>query len=109
MRKWLNKLSILPLAIVISLFLFLLFERLRGQISLARFKSELAAKGENLSAADFALPVSKGENGVPTIVEAMSQLKPGPILPESVPQKMELLPSGHAVVGFREIEWVFDN
>lgn len=99
--------SILLLAIVILLFLFLLFERLRGQISLARFKSALAAKGEKLNPADFALPVSKGGNGVPAIVQAMLQLKPGAILSGDFPPKMEMLPSGHAVVGFREKEWGF--
>ena len=90
-------------------FLFLLFERLRGQISLARYKNFLATKGEKISPADFAPPVSKEENGVPAIVRGVSQLKPGAILPETYPPKMELLPSGHAAVGFRENEWGFDN
>ena len=109
MKKWLKRLSVTILGIVVFLFLFLLEERFRGQISLARFKKTLAAQGEKIRASDFALPVSKGENGIPTIVQALRELKPGALLPETYPSKMELLPSGHAVVGFRAKEWVFDN
>ncbi len=109
MRKWLKKLSVLLLAICILLFLFLLFERVRGQIALARFISEIKANGETVSPADFNFTVSRGENGVPAIVQAVGQLKPGAILPDGVPQKMRLLPSGHAVVGFREEERAFEK
>ena len=109
MKKWLKRLSVTILGIVVFLFLFLLEERFRGQISLARLKKSLAAQGEKIDPSDFALPPSKEENGVPAIRRAIPQLKPGTILPNDGPPKMELLPSGHAIVGFQESEWVSDH
>ncbi len=109
LRKWVKRLSLLLLTICIFVFLFLVVERLRGQISLARYKKALIASGEKISPADFFVPVSKEENGMPTIAQALSKFKPGLILRENYPPRMELLPSGRAVVGFREKEWIIDK
>jgi hypothetical protein len=53
------------LVVFILFFAFLLFERIRGQISLARYRRELIARGEKLSAKDLVVAVAPGENGAP--------------------------------------------
>src|SRR5690349_727499 len=49
LKRWTKFLLKGLLALFVLLFLFLLFERVRGQISLARYKRELIAKGEKLT------------------------------------------------------------
>lgn len=90
---------------LVLFFLFLLAERIRGQVSLARYKRELISKGEKLNAKDFIGNAGEGENGAPEIMEAIKQLKKGKVLPDNNPPAMSPTPSGHAVIGFRENEW----
>ena len=98
------------LALFALLFVFLLFERIRGQVSLARYKRELVAQGEKLTFRELIPPVPEGENGAPQILEATERLQKGSVLPNNPPPMMKLVASGRAVVGFRENEWVdYDN
>ena len=92
--------------VLIVLFLFLLLERVRGQMGLARYKRELISSGEKLSANDFITRTNTGENGAPDVMAAIKQLKDGTILPSDYPPVMSLTHSGHAVIGFRENDWV---
>lgn len=94
------------LASFVLLFIFLLFERVRGQISLARYKQKLISQGEKLSPQDFAPRVSDPENGAPEAISAIERLERGVVLPHNHPPVMKLAPSGRAIVGFRESEWV---
>ncbi|MCW5556118.1 MAG: hypothetical protein KIS67_28675 [Verrucomicrobiae bacterium] len=96
----------LMLALVALGVAFLLFERIRGQIALAAFKRELAAKGERLTPAELAVSVPEADNGAPAFHEAVDQLKEGLILPKSHPPRMSVLPSGRAIIGYREPEWM---
>jgi hypothetical protein len=94
------------LTCVVLLFLFLVFERVRGQISLARYRRELISKGERLDAKTFRPPVNADENGAPEIYKAIAELKDGGVLHKHPPPLMTVLPSGRAVVGFREASWL---
>jgi hypothetical protein len=82
------------------------FERLRGQIALKRFKRHLTARGFKLTVAEFRSPRAQGENGAPAFLQAAQRLPSGSTLVTNPPPRMALLSSGHAVVGFREEEWV---
>src|SRR2546422_11672392 len=106
MRKRRFKIMIVVLLAALLPLAFLLCERIRGKISLARYKHELIAKGEKLTARDLLSPSPKQENGAPEVWAAYKQLKGGVILPKSSPPRMKLTPSGRAVVCFREDEWV---
>ena len=97
------------LALFALLVVFLLFERVRGQISLARYRQRLIAQGEKLSARDFVSSASESENGAPEVFEATKRLREGVVLPKSYPLRMKLTSSGRAVVGFREPEWIDDK
>jgi hypothetical protein len=97
------------LTLFVFLFVFLLFERIRGQISLTRYKRELVAKGEKLTFRELIPPVPGGENGAPEISKAAQRLQKGAVLPDRYPPKMKIVPSGRAIVGFRENEWVYDG
>lgn len=94
---------------VVLLCVFLLFERIRGQISLARYKRELIAKGEKLTFAELIPPLPEGENGAPEVQAAIKRLHKGAVLPDNPPPVMKVTPAGHAVVGFREDVWVYDK
>lgn len=109
MRKWVKRFSLLFIGCCFLVFLFLAAERLRGQASLAQYKKSLVLAGEKINPSDFAFSVSSVENGMPRIAQALSKFKPGLILRENYPPRMELLPSGRAVVGFREKEWIIDK
>jgi hypothetical protein len=87
----------------------LLCEHVRGRVSLAHYKRILIAKGEKLTAQEFASPSPRGENGAPGILEAKKELKEGVILPNHYPPRMRLTPAGRAIVCFREDEWVEDG
>ncbi len=90
---------------------FLVFERVRGGISLARIKRSLAAQGEKLTLAEFVPKASSGEdNGAPALWQAVSRLATnGTVLPKNVPPRMRLTASGRAIVNFREVIWVEDT
>src|SRR5262245_19417881 len=94
------------LAGFVLLFLFLVFERVRGQIALARYRRELISRGERLDAKTFRPPVNASENGAPEIYKAIADLKEGSVLPKHWPPWMGIVPSGRAVVGFREAVWI---
>ncbi len=105
-RKRLLKLVCLILLIPLLPFGLLVFERFRGKVSLARYKRQLIAQGEKLSARDFASPLTNGDNGAPEIFEAAKQLKEGVVMPNNYPPRMRLTPAGRAVVCSFEDEWI---
>ena len=109
MRRRLKILLIVLLAPIVLVCVFLLFERVRGQISLARYKRELAVKGEKLTFQELIPQLPEGENGAPAILADAEKLTKGSVLPDNYPPAMRLAPSGHAVVGFREDIWVEDG
>lgn len=84
----------------------LIFEHVRGSILLARYLRELRARGEKMTVAEIKLPRLDGENGAPDVLAAAKKLLPGSVLPNSYPPRMRLTPAGHAIVGFREEDWV---
>jgi hypothetical protein len=111
-RWWLNPKALLllgPAALGLLAVLFLVFEHVRGSVSLNRYKRELAARGVKLTPKELMQMVSPEENGVPAITAARSRLRDGSVLPKYPPQRMKMLPSGKAVVGFRNSEWVDDK
>jgi hypothetical protein len=103
---WRHKvLLVLPLIPALMLG-FLVVEHLRGRISLARYINRLSAEGEKMTARDFLAAPPKGENGAPEILATANELKPGAVVPNNNPPRMNLTPAGHAVVCFREEQWV---
>src|SRR2546423_1624653 len=108
-ERRLRRVILIVLLPFLCLVLFLLYERVRGGISLAHYRRELIAKGETISPRDLASPPSTLENGAPQIAEYIRQLTEGPILPKRYPPKMKLTPAGRAVIGFRENVWVEDK
>ncbi|MEP6663618.1 MAG: hypothetical protein ABJC04_08130 [Verrucomicrobiota bacterium] len=101
-----NKWFLFIVFLVLSPFLFLLIERWRGQIGLAHYKKALAAKGEKIAPSELPISFNESDNGTPKIVREAGKLKPGQALPSNGPSRMLLLPSGHAIVGFHEDEWL---
>ena len=97
------------LFVPVLLALFLICERVRGAMSLARYKRQLIAKGEKLTPTDLVRHPEPGENGAPEILAAMKELKEGAVLPKSYSPRMRLTPTGHAIVCFRESYWVDDK
>ena len=85
---------------------FLLVERWRGQIALASYKKALRAKGEKIFPQDFVKTFKAEDNGALAARAALERLTNGAVLPNSRPPAMEVVPSGRAVVGFREAEWI---
>ncbi len=106
MKRRLKFLLKIFLAAFVLLCLFLLFERVRGKISLARYKRELIAQGVKLDPRDFVSRAPESDNGAPQVLEGIRRLKPGAVLPNYYPPAMRTIPSGRAVIGFRESEWV---
>ena len=94
------------LSLLVLLFAFLCFERLRGQLSLASYKRKLLDQGEKLTPQDFRSSVADADNGAPAAIAAIGRLQPGLVLPHSYPPRMKMVRSGRAVVCFRENEWV---
>jgi hypothetical protein len=86
--------------------LFLVEERVRGGILLGRYIRRLKEQGEKMSSRDFILPPAAGENGAAEVLAAAKELTTGTVLPQSYPPRMRLTPAGHAVVGFREEQWI---
>ncbi len=105
-KRWIKMPVYVLLALLAVLLAFLLFERVRGQISLAYYQHQLAAKGERLTWKALIPPMPDGENGAPEIFEAIKRLKKGMCLPQHGPPRMMLTSAGRAMVGFRETEWV---
>jgi len=101
-----HKLLLAFLLLPVLLLAFLVVEHVRGRISLARYKVRLHAQGEKMTAREFISPPPPGENGAPEVLAAAKDLTNGPILPNGYPPRMRLTPAGHAVVGFREEQWV---
>jgi hypothetical protein len=99
-------LILLLLSPVLFLLLFPIVERLRGHIALTRFKRHLVSRGFKLTMAEFKSPRPTGENGAPAFLRAAQQLRSGSVLATNPPPQMALTPSGRAIVGFREEEWV---
>jgi len=109
-RKRRVKIILLVLFVpIVLLFVFLLEERVRGKVGLARCKRELVANGLKISPRDFAIPPRAQENAAPELYEAIKHLKEGAVLPKRYPPAMRLTPSGNAIVGFREDQWVEDR
>jgi hypothetical protein len=107
---WRNKLLLAPFLVPFLLPAFLLVEHVRGSVSLARYLRALSAQGEKMTAHDFMLPSpSPGENGAPEVLALVKDLQAGSVLPKSYPPRMKLTPAGHAVICFREEQWVDDK
>jgi hypothetical protein len=105
-KRRLKFLGRILLGLLVLLAAFLLVERWRGQIALASFKKQLLANGEKLSPEDFAPTFNPEDNGAPGAIAAVGRLNKGSVLLYSPPPKMKIVPSGRAIVGFRESEWV---
>ena len=106
LKRWFKASLKVLAALAILLLLFLVVERVRGQVSLARYKKALVAKGEKLTARELRSSFPDGENGAPAVLDAIKRLSNGVVLPKNYPPRMKLMPSGRAVVCFREPEWV---
>ncbi|HWH70925.1 MAG TPA: hypothetical protein VNT26_16165, partial [Candidatus Sulfotelmatobacter sp.] len=87
---------------------FFVVERIRGQLSLARYQRTLVAQGEKLTLQEVVPAPAPLENGAPAVFAAAKQLVEGRVLSKSSPPRMQLTQAGRAVVGFHEPAWV-DN
>jgi hypothetical protein len=108
-KRRLKTLFKILVALAVLVLVFLVFERVRGQVSLAQYKRKLIAQGEKLTVRDFQSLVPDSENGAPAVFEAIKRLSNGIVLPNNYPPRMKLTPAGRAIVGFREPEWVEDK
>jgi len=99
-------LMFVPVGPIVLTGAFLFEEHLRGGLSLAHYRRELAARGEKLTPQALTEDRPTGENGAPEIIAAASQLKKGEVMPDHYPPRMRLTDSGRAVVGFREEDWI---
>ena len=106
-KRWFKILLKVLLLLFVLFFVFLLFERWRGQISLARFKRALAAKGETLDIHKLIAPtVADADNGAPELMRLKALIQEGKVIPKSFTPKMKLIFPGKALVGYREKIWV---
>src|SRR6266404_3052706 len=112
-RRWKRIVLILLMPwVILGILLagFLGVERVRGKISLARYKRELAAKGLKLSPSEFLpKPDPKEDNGAPELWAAVDRLSKETITTTNPPPRMRVLPSGRAVICFREDFWADDK
>lgn len=106
LQRWCKAALKILAVLAVLLVLFLIVERVRGQVSLARYKKAVAAQGEKLTPAELRSSIPDGENGAPAVFAAVEKLKEGEVLPNHNPPRMRLMPSGRAVVGFREPQWM---
>src|SRR5256885_13462696 len=97
---------LLFLSPVVILLLAPFFERLRGQISLSHFKRHLASRGFKLTVAEFRSLQPQGENGAPALLQAAEELPSASAVQTNPPPRMELTPSGRAIIGLHEEEWI---
>lgn len=109
LKRWLKLLGKILLALIALFVGFLLFERFRGQIALANYKRELAARGEKLTPQELATTFSVDDNGAPAVMKNIRLLQDGAVLPKRYPPRMKLTPAGRAIVCFKEDEWVDDK
>lgn len=109
LKRRLKLLGKILLALIALFVGFLLFERFRGQISLASYKRELAAKGEKLTPQELSVSVPVAKNGAVPFQQATQAITNGVVLPGHYPPKMWILPSGRALIGYQESEWVEDK
>jgi hypothetical protein len=109
-KRWVT-IGIVFASPLVILLLFLIFERARGEISLARAKHKLTGQGEKLSVAELSRPYSPGagSNGAPEFYAAYQQLEAGTVLPDNYPPRMTLTAPGRAIIGFRREEWVSEK
>ena len=105
-KRWCKRFLKAVAVLAVLLVLFLIVERVRGQIALARYKKALIAKGEKLTARELQASNATGENGAPAVLEAIGRLQAGAVLPDNYPPRMKMTPAGRAVVCFREPNWV---
>ncbi len=108
-KRWCKRFLKVMAVLAVLLILFLIVERVRGQVSLARYKRALIAKGEKLTARELQASNATGENGAPAVLEAIERLQAGVVLPDNYPPRMKLTPAGRAIVCFREPNWVEDG
>ena len=106
LKRRIKQIAKILLTLLVLLVAFLLVERIRGQVGLAAYKRQLLAKGERLSPKDFTSTVSDADNGAPSAIAAIQRLQRGVVLPDSYPPRMKMMPSGRAIIGHRESEWV---
>lgn len=104
--KWVLAAAVMLVALF---FLFLCFERLRGAISLTKYKKELARRGEAVTPKDFTRPLPAGSNGVAEVLQGARELVQGEVLPDHYPPRMTMTRSGGAMVGFRQTQWTEDK
>lgn len=78
-RRWLTVLCAL-LAVVVLFGGWLCLERYRGKAALAKYASELKAKGERLSFTELSPPVPEGENKFPEFIRLGNSLQDGQVL-----------------------------
>jgi len=109
LKRRLKLLGKILLAVIMLLVALLLVERFRGQIGLANYKRELAAKGEKLTPQDLATAFPVNDNGAPAVMDHIRSLQDGVVLPKHYPPRMRLTPPGRAIVCFKEDEWVDDK
>lgn len=102
-RKLFGKIFI---GLVGMLIAFLSFERFRGQIALTNSHKALRQMGEKLSPTDFVRGFDQQDNGAPVAMAGIERLQRGTVLPHPYPPRMKVMPSGRAVVCFRESEWI---
>src|SRR5207244_10119769 len=112
-RRWKRILLILIMVwVILGVLLagFLGVERIRGKVSLARYKRELASKGVKLSPSEF-LPKAdpKEDNGAPELWAAVDRLGKETVTTTNTPPRMRVLPSGRALVCFQEDFWADDK
>jgi hypothetical protein len=97
------------LGLVLIAGLFLVFEHLRGSIALSRYQKALVLKGEKLFPQDLVRTNQAGENGAPELTAAAESFRDGMVMPDYPLSRMKLLPSGRAIVCFREPEWTAET
>lgn len=95
------------LALIVLLVAFLLFERFRGQISLALYERELIRKGEKLEISELvAPPIPDSENRAADFLKLSGTIQTGNVLPLRPPPCMALRDYClRPLVGFRESTW----
>jgi hypothetical protein len=97
------------IAVVVLFALFLLEEHVRGRILLARYKTELRAKGEKLTLAELDLPnPPMNTNAVAALLEAVDELvaltRAGGQYPPYLPTMLRIAPG--RVMVLRQQDWL---
>ena len=99
----------LAFAVLVLLSVFLLVERIRGQVSLARYKATLERSGELLTAQQVMTQRTKSNARPREVFAAIERLPNGNVVLNHYPPQMRATASGRAVVGFREDFWTEDK